>query len=858
MIVAFERVPSGYPGVDEVFDYIRMGDNVVWQVSGLEEYRLFADAFVRQALKDGRNLIYMHYARHESLFSPQPGLKVFEFDPMQGFEPFTVEIYNRITEEGPDAFYIFDCLSELQVAWHTDQMMGNFFRVTCPYLFELNTVAYFPLMRGRHSFETMASIRDTTQVLIDVYTSDSAVYIHTLKAVDRDAVNIYLPHVSRSGGPFKPLDGGVALSRYYKLLDDISAHTQDQNLDSHDRFFAVAKLEFGRGRFRDETERKILESMMSKDPQVQRLIHQLFEPKDYFTLRDRMIGSGAIGGKACGMLLARKIAEVCLPEFREHTEPHDSFYIGSDVFYTYIVSNNCWRARIEQRTEEGYFSKAEELKLALLSGTFPENIREQFKAMLSYYGQSPIIVRSSSFLEDGFGNAFAGKYESVFCVNFGPLEKRLQAFEDAVRHVYASTMDISALEYRMQRGLEKKDEQMSILVQRVSGSWAGPYYLPGVAGVGYSRCLYKTSQDADPTAGMLRLVVGLGTKAVDRTEDDYPRLVNLDRPTATTLTSVADRHRFSQHYVDVIDRERQAFRSVSMEVVHKFLPDWFHDLMFERDYEAESALRDMGIKDEVWFITCQGFLERTKFPQLMRSLLKTLENVYGTPVDIEYAVNTEDGDFVINILQCRPLYVGQPGGKVTMPELPEEDVFFDLDDSSMGMSSVTDIDVVIEIDAKEYYEFPYARKRMAANAVGLINRYYKGKGKKIMLLAPGRLGTSSPELGVPCSFADISGFAGVCEVSDDRAGYMPELSYGSHMFQDLVEANIFYCAIWNDKRTLRYNPGLLSGLPNKFSEICPNMPELAKMFRVTEPEGLCCWLDAVSNRAVCGYKRLAK
>ena len=145
---------------------------------------------------------------------------------------------------------------------------------------------------------------------------------------------------------------------------------------------------------------------MSKDPHVQKLIHQLFEPKDYFSLRDRMIGSGAIGGKACGMLLARKIAEVCLPEFREHTEPHDSFYIGSDVFYTYIVSNNCWRARIEQRTPEGYFSKAEELKQALLSGSFPENIREQFKAMLTYYGQSPIIVRSSSFLEDGRTTAY--------------------------------------------------------------------------------------------------------------------------------------------------------------------------------------------------------------------------------------------------------------------------------------------------------------------------------------------------------------------------------------------------------------------------------------------------------------------
>ena len=203
----FDRVPCGCPGADSVFDNIRIGDNVVWQVSTLDEYRLFAEAFAKQSLKDGRNLIYMHYARHESMFSPQPGLKVYEFDPMLGFEPFTVDIYNRITEEGEGAFYIFDCLSELQVAWHTDQMMGNFFRVTCPYLYELNTVAYFPIIRGRHSFETTASIRDTTQVLIDVYMSDSAVYIHTLKAMGRDTMNIYLPHVSRSGGPFRPLDG---------------------------------------------------------------------------------------------------------------------------------------------------------------------------------------------------------------------------------------------------------------------------------------------------------------------------------------------------------------------------------------------------------------------------------------------------------------------------------------------------------------------------------------------------------------------------------------------------------------------------------------------------------------------------
>lgn len=850
----FDRIHSGYPGADEVFDYIRIGDNVVWQVSDLDAYRLFAQPFVNQAIADGRNVIYIHFTHHEQLLSARPGLKIYEFDPDMGFEPFTVAIYDRITAEGREAFYVFDCLSELQSAWYTDQMMGNFFRVTCPYLYELETVAYFPLLRGRHSFDAIARIRDTTQLLIDVYTADNSVYIHTLKAQDREGINIYTPHVSVNGGQFKPLDGGVALSRYYRLLDDIFSNTQDQNFDSHDRFFAQAKMEFGMGRFHDETEVKILESMMSRDPSVQKLIRQMFEPKDYFAVRDRMIGAGSIGGKACGMLLARKIAEECLPEFRDHAEPHDSFFIGSDVYYTYIVNNNCWKLRIEQRTPEGYFTKAPELREALLHGEFTDTIREQFKSMLTYYGQSPIIVRSSSFLEDGFGNAFAGKYESVFCVNFGPLEERLRQFEQAVRQVYASTMDPSALEYRAQRGLERLDEQMSILVQRVSGSWAGPYYLPGAAGVGFSRSLYRTSKDADPEAGMLRLVVGLGTKAVDRTEDDYPRLVSLDRPTARSHQSTEERHKYSQHSIDLIDRERREFRSVDAESVRRCLPPWFWSLMYEHDTEAEAALRDAGYREDVWYVSCQGLLERTPFPQIMRSLLKTLENVYGTPVDIEYAVNTdESGDFVINLLQCRPLYIGQPGGRVEVPRLPDSQAFFKLQDSSMGLATSTDIDVVIEIDAKAYYEFPYSKKPLAANAVGLINRALKGSGKKVLLLAPGRLGTSSPELGVPVSFADISGFAGVCEVSDDRAGYMPELSYGSHMFQDLVEANIFYCAVWNDKRTVLYNPVLLSGLPNRFLDYCPGMESLAHMFRVTEPEGLHFWLDPVKNKAECGF-----
>ena len=853
-MAAFDKICSGFPQMDEILHHIRLGDNVVWQVSDVDEFRLFAEPFARQAVKDGRNVIYIRFAQHEPVLKDLSGIKVREFNPDEGFEAFTVKIHEEITEQGRDAFYVFDCLSELQSVWYTDLMMGNFFRVTCPYLFELDTVAYFPLLRGRHSFDAVARIRDTTQLLLDVFSNENDVYFRPLKVWNRYSDQMFLPHCYRKDSEtFSTLQGGVAMSRYYQVLQGLSVNNQDQNYDSHDRFFNMAKLEYSQGRFREETEDQIIRSTMTKDKKLEKLVKQYFKPEDYFMLRDRMIGSGAIGGKACGMLLARKIAETEIPEYLGHNEPHDSYYIGSDVFYTYIVSNDCWRLRIRQRTDEGYFTVAEELKEHLLHGEFPAKIREQFLNTLEYFGQSPIIVRSSSFLEDGFGNAFAGKYESVFCVNQGSPQERLEEFEQAVRQVYASTMDYSALEYRYLRGLDKKDEQMAILVQRVSGSYYGRYFMPGAAGVGYSHSAYKWYPDMDPEAGMLRIVMGLGTKAVDRTKEDYPRLSNLDRPAATIYATVEQKHKFSQRNIDVLDCQTNAQIEVPMTELLPILPLWYKRMVMEHDMDAERNLRQRGVYRDVWFVSCQKLLEKQEFTGLMQKILKTLERVYGNPVDIEYTVNMDEtGDFVINLLQCRPLYLGQKGEKVNLEQQKMKETFFDIVDSSMGASGKRKVDVVVQIDPVLYYEYPYGKKYDVASAVGVINRYYRGSGKNLLLMTPGRIGTSSPELGVPVTFGDISNFSIVCEVSDNRAGYMPELSYGSHMFQDLVEAEIIYGAIWNDKKTLQYHPELLKQYPDRFSEICGDFSELAGMIQVRETDDWYFLLDAVTNHSICG------
>ena len=867
-MAAFDKVMSGFPQMDEILDNIRMGDNVVWQVSDIEEFKFFAIPYVRQAIKDKRDIVYIRFAQHPPILTEPEILEhveVVKFDPDVGFESFTVGIHDKITEHGKDAFYVFDCLSELQSVWYTDLMMGNFFRVTCPYLFELDTVAYFPILRGRHSFDAIARIRETTQLLLDVCSNEKYVYLHPVKVWERNSETMFLPHGYRkSTGEFRLIEDGVGISRYYKTLQEIREKSQDQNIDSYDRFFNMAKAAYESGNFTEKMEDQIIDSTMTKDDHLQSLVKKYFTPADYFVLRDRMIGSGAIGGKACGMLLSRKIADTEIEEYRMYAEPHDSFYIGSDVFYTYIVSNGDWRLRIRQRSEEGYFTAAEDLRGRLLSGRFPVKIREQFQNVLEYFGLNPFIVRSSSFLEDGFGNAFAGKYESVFCVNRGTEKERLEAFENAVRQVYASTMDRSALEYRLRRGLAGKDEQMAVLVQRVSGSYYDRYYMPCVAGVGYSHSAYQWYPNMDPSAGMLRMVMGLGTKAVDRTEEDYPRLANLDRPAVTVYTNTAQKHRFSQRNVDVLDCRENKYRGVRVEQIVDILPLWYKRMVMEHDYEAERTLRDMGRDRDVWFVSCQKLLEKEAFTGLMQKILKTLERVYGTPVDIEYAVNMDkEGDFVVNLLQCRPLYVASEGEKVDVEGLSLKHVLFEVRGASMGTSRKRKVDVVVQIDPALYSAYPYARKAEVASAVGKINRYYSGSGRNLLLMAPGRIGTSSPELGVPTSFADISCFNEICEVSDARTGFMPELSYGSHMFQDMVEADMCYSAIFGDQKTIRYEPSLLAeklggsgGLETSgdmFPQICPDNPELAGMIRVWEPPELYFWMDSIANHAVCGW-----
>ena len=857
-MAAFDRVESGIPMMDECFDNIRLGDNVVWRVDNLEEFKLFMEPYVKQAVEDKRNLIYFRFATHEPLLEPQEGLQIINVELNHRFENFTVEIHNHIEREGRDAFYVFDCLSELQTAWATDLMMGNFFQVTCPFLFILDTVAFFPVIRGKHSFQAIAKIRDTTQLFLDVYADCENVYVRPDKVWNRYSETMFLPHIyDLKTGDFKPILDGVAASRFYQVLGSNASSPDRSNMDSWDRFFNMAETMYENGLDVTEPCYRMCNIMMSRDERMRKMIKANFKPQDYFTVRKRMIGTGMIGGKACGMLLARKIIENRCPEVYHKLEPHDSFYIGSDVFYSYIVENKFWDLRIRQRTEEEYFSVAEEFAGRLMTGKFSREMEEQFVKLLEYYGQDPIIVRSSSILEDGFGNAFAGKYESVFCSNSGDMTERLEELENAVRTVYASTLGKSALDYRSRRGLQNRDEQMALLVQRVSGSYYGEYYMPCVAGVGYSFSPYRFMDELDPSAGMLRLVMGLGTSAVDRTEGSYPRLVSLDKPKATTAKNSIERHQYSQRKLELMNRASRKLEQMDPDLVKPYLPAYLKKLLFEHDFDTERIFRERGQSRDIEFVSCHGIVAKEDLMKQMQKILGAISKEYDYPVDTEFTINvSEDGDYVINLLQCRPLQVYQDAVEMEMPEnVAEEKILFECRGSSMGLSRLERLDLIVFVDPVLYYNMPYKEKYKVAHAVGSVNWGMRGKGKKMLLLTPGRIGTSSPELGVPAQFSDISEFEAICEVSDSRAGYNPELSYGSHFFQDLVEAGILYNAIFENEKTIHYAPKMLEqyeNILNLFGEGKEEIKDIVRVYDVSR-EGWYLCNDMKKERILC-YK----
>lgn len=808
-----KRINSGVPALDAIIDNIWLGDNVVWKVDILEDYIQYARAFAQQAKIDNRKILYIRFASHPAIIEDTEGIEIFELDPSIGFQHFSYEIYNIITNAGKGAFYIFDSLSSLQHTWATDLMIGNFFAVTCPYLFQMDTVAYFCLLRKRHDWATVSRIIDTTQIMIDLNSSDDGQVVQPKKVWNRDSSTMFLPHIWVNDELIPQTDG---LHHILRLPDPIV-----HKLDYWAQLFLKAELLHWPNADPVEVNRmikRLCELLLGKDEKILELAQHHFTLDDLLGIRNRMIGTGFIGGKAVGMLLARRIicgqskGEKCAANLQK-----DSLYIGSDVWQTFLIHNDLWLLYMQQRSEEGYFTLADELRNKILVGSFPSIIISQFEQALDVLGRTPIILRSSSLLEDGYGNAFAGKYKSVFCANQGNVTERMESFLDAIRTIYASTVELPALLYRKKRGLDNISEQMSVLVQRVSGSLHGNYFYPLVAGVGLSYSSYIWHANMKPESGMLRLVFGLGTRAVDRTDGDYTRIISLDMPDILPTDHHGDNN--AQSYMDVLNIETNQSCTISVLETLDDLTETEANWIISHDLAAEKRAKDIGLNNYKALKTdFKQLFKDTEFLDRMKNSLALLEETYQCPVDIEFTMNKAKDDIVIDIVQCRPLQTFKIGSGSKLPEhISDEHKLFSLNGGFVGGGSPRVIKTIVYVIPEKYVLLSEQDRHEVARTIGKLNALFKDTDDN-MLILPGRCGTTMASLGVPVKFAEINKFTVICEESYPKGGMIPELSFGSHFFQDLVESNIFYASFFPNQSN-HLNKELFLSQPNQLTTL---------------------------------------
>jgi pyruvate,water dikinase len=586
----------------------------------------------------------------------------------------------------------------------------------------------------------------------------------------------------------------------------------------------------------------LIRRFLSDEPLYVGVARRVLGLEDILELLDHLVvlpgGSGRVGGKAAGLFLASRLLRepAADGEAAAPVRAPRSWYVATDCSPAFVRYNN-----LEEMFEQKY-KPTDEVRLqyphvvqVFKNSAFPPELVRSLSAALDDLHEGPIVVRSSSLLEDRLGSAFSGKYKSLFLANRGGKRERLAALLDAIAEVYASIFGPDPIQYRAERGLLDSREEMGILLQEVVGTRIGRWYLPAYAGVAMSRNEFRWSSRIRREDGLLRLVPGLGTRAVDRIRDDHPVLIAPGQPGLRVNVTADEVLRYSPQRLDAVDLEAGALASIDIAMmlrthgnaypqIHRIVSE----LVDDRVVEPTGSWIDFETRRVV--VTFEGLTGRTPFVSRMAWILHTLESQLGHPVEIEFA---SDGE-TFYLLQCRPQT--DPAGEAPVPlplDLPRERILFTAN-RYVSNGRVEDISHLVYVDPDAYASLadPEAL-RAVGRAVSKLNRVLPKR--RFILMGPGRWGSRGDiKLGVNVTYSDISNTAVLVEVARRRGGAQPDLSFGTHFFQDLVEAKIRYLPLYPDDPGIVFDERFFRESPNDLAALLPEFAPLEPVVRVID------------------------
>jgi len=584
----------------------------------------------------------------------------------------------------------------------------------------------------------------------------------------------------------------------------------------------------------------LISRLLSDRPDFINVAKQYIDLKDFFDIINQIIhpvhSQGRLGGKSNGLILAKKILETeseFLPILGTVKTPK-TWYITTDAITEFLQYNN-----LEELNEQKY-KDLQEVRIEypnivqlVKNSQLPPEIVRSLSVALDDLGDVPIIVRSSSTLEDQAGSAFSGKYKSLFLANTGTKKERLEALIDAILEVYASVYSPDPIQYRAERGLLDIHEEMGIMIQQVVGKRVGRYFFPLFSGVAFSNNEYRWSPRIKREDGLLRIVPGLGTRAVDRLSDDFSVLISPGQPGIRVNVVPEEIKRYAPKKMDVIDLEEGTFKTVDVANILKECGDKIENIekvvsIAEYDHIRDANRFEIDFKRDDLVVTFNGIITRTKFVKQMAAMLNTLREKTGHPVDIEFASDGED----LYLLQCRPQSYGADSMPASIPQdIAKENIIFSAN-RYISNGLIKNISHIVYVDPEQYgrLESPEDMKTVA-RLVGMLNTVLPKR--QFILMGPGRWGSRGDiKLGVPVTYSEINNTAALMEMAVAKAGYVPELSFGTHFFQDLVEAGIRVLPLYLDDPNTVFNYRFLQKSRNMLGDLFPEYRRFEDVVRV--------------------------
>ena len=283
------------------------------------------------------------------------------------------------------------------------------------------------------------------------------------------------------------------------------------------------------------------------------------------------------------------------------------------------------------------------------------------------------------------------------------------------------------------------------------------------------------------------------------------------------------------------------------------------DLIGVLDHETNRKIKEYNIqKQGAWILTYEKLFKQTEFVKTMRNMLTTLENAYTYPVDMEFTANYISHERLkINLVQCRPLQTKGVVGSVDVPkDIDESRIVLSTKGHFMGGSIDQIINRIFYVDPKGYSSLSTENKYALTKIIGQLNKTILDKEEmNVMLVAPGRIGTSTPSLGLPITFSEISNMSILCETSYEIMGMVPDLSYGSHFFQDLVEADIFYLSIFPEMETTTFNIRFFEEASNVLTDILPEAVRFQEVLKVIDTKDQIQIKADLKNQVLKCYKK---